>query len=135
MAYKDPNRQREYAREWMAARRAAWLAANGPCVRCGSTLALHVDHVDPSTKVSHNVWSWSQVRREAELAKCQVLCRSCHESKTGKENQARMGGPLRHGTESMYGKGKCRCDPCRQARRWAKAANRARRKSLGLPYQ
>ena len=58
--------------------------ANGPCVKCGcwDLDQLEVDHIDPNTKVSHRVWSWSKERRENELAKCQVLCRACHLTKT-----------------------------------------------------
>jgi hypothetical protein len=40
------------------------------------------DHVDPSKKTSHSIWSWSPERREAEIAKCQVLCRPCHQLKS-----------------------------------------------------
>jgi hypothetical protein len=82
MPYKDPERQREYMRQWVASRRAEWLAMNGPCVDCKSWADLEVDHVDASAKVTHRVWSWSKVRREAELAKCVVRCTSCHQKKT-----------------------------------------------------
>lgn len=133
MPYKDADAQRAYAREWIAKRRQSFMAGK-VCAWCGSTFDLQLDHIDPATKVSHQIWSWSLVRQETELAKCQVLCRPCHEKKTGRENSDRMGG-LRHGTEAMYGKKKCRCEPCRQARKVKKAENRARRKALGLPYQ
>jgi 5-methylcytosine-specific restriction endonuclease McrA len=82
MPYADPERQREYAREWMAKRRRVWLQANGPCVDCGSWEELEVDHVDPATKISHRIWSWSDERREAELAKCVIRCRVCHDIKS-----------------------------------------------------
>lgn len=82
MPYLDPARQLEYQRQWMARRRADWLAANGPCVDCGTWERLQVDHVDAAIKVTHRVWSWAKVRREAELAKCEVRCHSCHVSKT-----------------------------------------------------
>lgn len=130
MPYVDPDQQREYQRRHIAQRRADWLAKNGPCVRCGSWDDLEVDHKDRTKKVSHNVWSWSAVRREAELAKCQVLCHPCHVDKTWTEDFERA----QHGTDAMYSKGKCRCLPCREARSIAKKANRQRRKALGLPY-
>ena len=82
MGYKDPNKQREYQRLWMARRRSEWMEANGPCVDCGSSEALEVDHSDQTTKVEHKVWSWSKVRREAELAKCVVRCYDCHMAKS-----------------------------------------------------
>lgn len=43
---------------------------------------LEVDHIDPDQKISHKVWSWAKPRRDAELAKCQVLCNKCHKNKT-----------------------------------------------------
>lgn len=82
MPYADPDKQRAYQREWMAKRRREWLDANGPCIDCGSRESLEVDHVNAAEKVSHNVWSWSQMRRDAELAKCVVRCRRCHLAKT-----------------------------------------------------
>ena len=107
MPYKDPVKQREYQRVWHNARRVGWLEGK-TCVRCGSTKSLQVDHIDPSTKVDHKIWSWSDERRTNELAKCQVLCWPCHIIKTGLER-------LRpHGTEGRYGHG-CRCTECRAA--------------------
>lgn len=81
MGYKDPDKQREYQRQWKAARRAEFFK-DKVCVRCGSTKNLELDHIDRSTKVSHNIWSWSKKRREAEIEKCQVLCRDCHKAKS-----------------------------------------------------
>ncbi len=74
--------QRAYQNEWMQRRRRAWIAANGPCVDCGSWDQPEVDHVDPTLKVTHNVWSWSAERREIELAKCVVRCHDCHLAKS-----------------------------------------------------
>lgn len=88
MPFKDKTAQRKYQCEWMAKRRRQWFEENGPC-RCGSWTELQLDHIDESTKVSHKIWSWSNRRREAELEKCQVLCRNCHERKTGVFNSRR----------------------------------------------
>ena len=88
--------------------RQEWLAANGPCKKCGSSHDLHVHHRDQRDKVSHKVWSWRAERRAAELAKCVVLCRACH---------ALTHSLLRkkpHGIKG-YRRG-CRCDVCRAAR-------------------
>lgn len=82
--YKDPEQQRRYQRERAAATRASWFA-DKTCVRCGSADDLQLDHIDPALKVSHNVWSWSRMRRELELAKCQVLCRPHHDEKSAGE--------------------------------------------------
>lgn len=81
MPYKDPEKQRTYNREWLASRRAAWLA-DKCCAVCGAVADLEVDHIDSSEKVDHKVWSWSPARREAELAKCQVLCEKHHKKKS-----------------------------------------------------
>jgi hypothetical protein len=69
--------QREYNRLWIARRREAFFR-DKYCARCGSRKQLELDHIDPATKVTHNVWSWAQERRDVELAKCQVLCHDCH---------------------------------------------------------
>lgn len=128
MPYKDMQTQREYQRLWMKKRREDFF--NGKCcVQCGSIESLELDHIDPKLKISHNIWSWAEQRRQEEIAKCQVLCKSCHQKKTS------LMRPAKHATDNMYGKYKCRCDDCRRARSIAKASNRARRKSLGLPYQ
>lgn len=108
MPYKDPAAQREYARLWMADRRAQWFEGKA-CVRCGSTEDLQVDHINPDLKMSHKVWSWSAERREVELSKCQVLCLTCHKLKT------RVDFEPRHGTNGRYVHRKCRCGECRAA--------------------
>jgi hypothetical protein len=86
---KNAARQRANQLAWMKRRRQEWLDANGPCAQCGSSHRLEVDHIDPETKVTHTVWSWAKPRRDAELAKCQVLCHACHAEKTRAENSIR----------------------------------------------
>jgi len=81
MAYKDPEEQRRYQRQWVAKRRSDYLRDKS-CVKCGSTEQLEIDHVDAKRKVHHTIWSWSKARREKELAKCQVLCRKHHKEKS-----------------------------------------------------
>lgn len=108
---KDTRDRRQYMRKyqgaWLKARRQAWLDANGPCRKCGSSEKLEVDHVDPSTKVTHNVWSLSEAKRLAELAKCQVLCEKCHQKKSDEERRR----TVTHGTITEYKFG-CRCNLC-----------------------
>lgn len=99
--------KRMYQRQWVAQRRAEWFEDKS-CAQCGSTECLELDHIERKTKVSNAIWSWSKVRREAELAKCQVLCVSCHRQKTTEELRQK-----RHGTSTMYRNG-CRCDPCKE---------------------
>jgi 5-methylcytosine-specific restriction endonuclease McrA len=60
---------KRYRREWSAKRRAAYFYGKR-CVQCGSSENLELDHVNPADK------------REAEIKKCQVLCRKCHRQKT-----------------------------------------------------
>lgn len=117
MAYKDPEKQREYMRKWIAARRAAYLIDKS-CVVCGSKDRLEVDHIDPEQKVEHRIWSWSVERRDAELAKCQILCYEHHLQKT----VAAMPRTT-HGTYQMYHAYACRCAACRA---WKSAENAKR---------
>lgn len=85
MPIKDINLKRKYQREWLKARKDAYFAENGPCIKCGSNENLELDHIDPSKKTTHRIWSWSEARRLHELAKCQILCSSCHKEKTKKD--------------------------------------------------
>lgn len=78
--YADPAERNRYARDWVARRRASWFEGKA-CVRCGAMERLELDHIDPRKKVSHSIWSWTIERRNAELAKCQVLCQPCHKDK------------------------------------------------------
>lgn len=80
---------RNYMREYVRRLRREWVEANGPCQRCGSKDSLEIDHIDPRTKCRGMYWTWAKARREAELAKCQVLCRGCHVIKTSTERRAK----------------------------------------------
>jgi len=81
---------REYQRLWIAKRRAEFFK-NKTCILCGSEENLELDHIDPSTKVSHTIWSWSEKRRLEEIAKCQILCHDCHVRKTIKNHEKAHG--------------------------------------------
>ncbi len=96
------------------------------CVKCGSVENLELDHIDPETKVNHAIWSWSEVRRNEELAKCQVLCEVCHLEKTKAWYYERR----RHGTLYMYNHIGCRCDKCRLIK---SIANRNRKRNRQCP--
>lgn len=115
MPMATPEEQREYGRQWIAKRRAEFFADKRCAVWwCGETENLELDHLDPAQKETHAIWSWSQERREVELAKCQVLCVKCHAEKTKQERQE---GRL-HGTAAGYHRG-CKCAPCKA---WKSAA-------------
>jgi hypothetical protein len=73
-----------------------WLAENGPCQRCASWEKPTIDHIDPATKDpelrrhgggTQRIWYWSNLRRDRELAKCQVLCEACHRKKSQMEQR------------------------------------------------
>jgi hypothetical protein len=110
MGYKDKERQREFQRTWIAERKAEFFKGKR-CVRCDSADRLELDHVDPTIKVSHSVWSWSESRRTVELLKCQVLCHTCHWEKTKDD----FGWRLEHGTVVGYKNYACRCARCTKA--------------------
>jgi 5-methylcytosine-specific restriction endonuclease McrA len=104
------DKKKEYQRKWIAARRAEYLSDKS-CVVCGSTDRLEVDHINPEEKISHNVWSWRQERRDKELAKCQILCFEHHKQKSKEDAIARR----QHG-RTLYAHG-CKCDICVEAQR------------------
>lgn len=117
---------RNYQRQWMAKRRNDWLA-DKCCVKCGSLENLEVDHIDRTAKKYPvaSLWGMSldNLNRIAELAKCQVLCHSCHIEKTWSKDFQRA----KCGTPSGYKK--CKCDACREAatidrRKYARNTNR-----------
>lgn len=100
MGYKDKEQQREYQRQWIANRRTRFFAGKF-CARCGSTNRLELDHKDPAQKVDHKVWSWSEARRNVEVAKCQILCNTCHKIKSGMEYPKGMGHHSRKWTDKQ----------------------------------
>ena len=110
MPYNDLAKQRDYQNRWMQKRRTEWLSAHGPCKTCGSDIDLMVKYTDPESKVEHKVWSWAEDRRLAELAKCHVLCKTCHHAKVTEENGFLLG----HGANG-YRYNKCRCAICLEA--------------------
>lgn len=117
---------RDYQKKWLRNNRLAVLEGKS-CVSCGGTERLEFDHIDPKTKISHSIWSWSKERRASELAKCQILCRSCHKKKTA----ADMGWTVPHGSSNRYRRYGCRCDVCRRGNADRVARQRARWKAIG----
>lgn len=105
---------RRYSRKrYSAVRQQAIAALGGRCVKCGGDSELQFDHVDANSKVvdPSSVMTGNEAKAKAELAKCQLLCRSCHREKTNLERY----GVRVHGTYAMYKREGCRCDPCRKA--------------------
>jgi 5-methylcytosine-specific restriction endonuclease McrA len=101
-----------YQNKWLQNRRSEWIKANGPCKKCRTWDNLEVDHIDPSKKEVRiaTIWSRKKEFREAELAKCQVLCKACHFKKTTKENKE-----FGHGTPAKYAT--CNCVVCKQMKK------------------
>ena len=106
------NERRKYNLERVQKRRKEWFSEHGPCVDCRSVDSLEMDHVDPSTKVTHRIWTWAPKRFEEEAAKCVVRCRSCHRERTKKQLSVLNTKPFLHGVYSGYRRG-CRCELCK----------------------
>jgi hypothetical protein len=105
---------REYTKRYIANRRATWIAEQGDkCNYCSTTQGpFDIDHINRSLKkykVSQ-VWFKDKATRDAELAKCQVLCKPCHKQKTRYELM--IHNP-EHGTGTMYRERGCRCAECK----------------------
>ena len=121
---------RAYQRNWLAARRRRYLSYKR-CGRCGKTETLEIHHVDPEQKVSHRIWSWSDERRNTELAKCEILCRSCHNA----HHKSEMEKPIVHGTITAYKTKGCRCAACKNAHKFDAKAYRERKQAFRLRGQ
>lgn len=91
MAYRDPDRQREYGRRWRTARRAEWLAKE-PCRRCGRLeTGRRIFRLPGAPKPS-----WS--RRGPSHTRLTVLCPGCvrqgrEEMRTVKRQRTRRRKP------------------------------------------
>lgn len=123
MPFKDRESKKQAQARWyrqvVKPRRINWIKQHGPCKRCGSWNNLEVDHIDKTKKISHKVWTWSEVRRNEELKKCQVLCTTCHDIKTNEEFDE---GFVVHGDYCRGYQNGCRCSECITANTIAKRA-------------
>jgi hypothetical protein len=109
MPNSDPEKRKLYAREWVKKRRTEFFS-DKKCEWCGSTDNLVLHHSDPKEKVASAIWSWSESRRDEELAKCVVLCKICHN-----KYHAELRRKFTHGRNIMYTRWGCRCKLCYQA--------------------
>lgn len=123
MPYSSREAQRAYQRQWIARRKAAFFAGKA-CAHCAAVKDLQVA-LGPKAE-EHRIWSWSDKRRTAALAKGRVLCRTCHGAQIAEDRY-----PAReHRTNTMYQKGGCRCAPCRAAHAEVQRELRARGDAL-----
>jgi hypothetical protein len=121
MPNTDPQKYREYMRDYMASRYAtrrqqAFDFLGGKCAKCPTATNLEVDHKDRASRVPSSRWMWnlSKTRFLEELHKCQLLCRACHATKSTVE-RGLSPARGRHGTLSTYRH--CRCELCVAAKR------------------
>jgi 5-methylcytosine-specific restriction endonuclease McrA len=87
----------------------------GQCVKCGSQEKLDIDHIDPLKKsftIGERMAAAPMTQLAGELAKCQLLCRKCHTTKTVTELGRKLARGT-HGTLASYRY--CKCDLCREA--------------------
>jgi hypothetical protein len=103
---------RNYQREWIAGRRREFFR-DKMCQHCGCSDALELHHLDPTTKIANAIWSWAEERRLIEIAKCIILCNSCHWQETIKQRNEK---PITHGSDTAYDYHKCRCSMCKKAK-------------------
>lgn len=98
------------------------------CNRCDSDNELEVNHID-RTKKNFGLSgagldkAWAKILEELE--NCELLCRSCHLDYTASQYKAGkilawnkgINGEFEHGTARMYQEKKCKCEPCKRAKR------------------
>ena len=122
-----PSNMKEYMLARYHRRRQEWIDSQGAkCANCGATEELEIDHInreDKSYNIGQILTSGNENMLRAELAKCQVLCHTCHKDKSAQEAAVEHGG-------GKAGKKNCKCDPCRlkkneYLREW-KRKNRAK---------
>ena len=119
----------EYMRGYRASRRRALIAMmGGSCVVCGSEDNLEFDHIKPSDKsFSISRYYGSLENIEAELKKCQLLCKQCHLETT--RSEVRSGSHCRQGHKFSVRNGRNFCKECDKIR---KIKWREKRRQLGL---
>lgn len=83
----------------------------GVCVVCGTEKDLEFDHIDPDTKLYTigEIMLHARSKVEAEVDKCQLLCKEHHLEKSMREGDL---GAVEHGG-GLSGKKNCPCAPCK----------------------
>lgn len=120
-------------KNYMAARRVERRRqliemSGGSCVKCNSKEDLEFNHLDREQKLfnlsgCHLDKAWSKILDEWK--KCELVCKVHHLEYTRKQYENleirpwndNTGLPYVHGTVRCYQETKCKCDPCREAKR------------------
>lgn len=92
---KDRSYHRDYSRNYYHIRKAELIQKlGGKCEICGCTAGLQFDHINPDTKTFSiaKLLSYSKDTVDAELKKCQLLCKSCHLEKSRKDIGSKLTG-------------------------------------------
>jgi len=96
-------------------RNEAIQAFGAKCARCGSVDGpFEFDHIDPADKEIEigSIWRYGAEKREKELAKCWLLCITCHKIKTCADN----GWEYSKSAHGLPGSHRyCSCADCRSA--------------------
>lgn len=115
----DKEKYNSYMNEYMKARykkrrEEVIIKLGGECKNCHSVDNLELDHIDPKSKFNTiaRLSSASEVIFQAEVAKCQLLCRPCHMKKT-MVDLGQLDARENHGTLSSYKY--CKCNLCKKA--------------------
>ena len=116
---KDRDEYNAYMRVYIGKRyhkrrKEAIEKLGGKCVKCGSVDNLQFDHIDRKSKTASiaKIWTYKVERFWEEIAKCQLLCQTCHEDKSIVDLGFKK-AKGNHGTISSYRY--CHCDLCRKA--------------------
>ena len=128
----------EYMREYMKQRYykrrlKAIEYLGGKCAACENTEELEIDHIDATQKtfsLGKGLAGWNWERLQAELDKCQLLCKDCHAKKTRKDLAIKLNQRehWEHGTLGGYRY--CKCQECKNAKSAYYREYRKRKASL-----
>lgn len=92
MPYKNPSKQREFQRKWVAKRRSDHFKGKH-CANCGKAITSKTAELDHKkakmNRTGHKIWSREKKDRAKEIKKTQILCKACHKKKTAKQAAAR----------------------------------------------
>lgn len=114
--------------KYQEARQRIVQQLGGRCAHCGTDQALEIDHIDKAGKcfeVSVKCWCMSKERLAVEVAKCQLLCATCHEKKSIKD----LGNSPARGTHGTLSAARyCSCEACKTAKRDYMQAYRSKRR-------